>query len=475
VKTTLLLFLLLAQRPLADIAADLAKLAHELATRDLIVVRVGDDLQAAIDRAPAGGTVTIEPGTYVGNFVVRQAVTLRTAGFSMTPGAVQAEDVPLLAHLQTPNNAPALWVPPSVTVADVTLQWLHVSGPGRSLILIGAGDGQQAMQEQAPRRITLTQISVAPTRGAVNGIELHANVADIVQSRIWATDERTDVETHGIVSYNGPGGYRILDNRIHGSHIGIFFGGADPAIAGLIPTDVEIADNVVTKDLTGRVSKNALELKAARRFVIVDNIFDGVPTQSQAGWGIQFTPSQYGRNPDVIIEDIEFARNIVRNVGGVFNILGHGQNQTTGRPTQVSRRIAIRDNWLRCDRALGAHGALMQLGNGPIDLTWERNTVECNGDATIRTSDATPIPGFRFVGNLVAQTGTYGIFFTGGLSRGAGLATRMPGADITGNAFVNAHATFRANLPQNLYLGPADDLIRDGYGIGAAAGYGRRP
>ena len=56
------------------------------------------------------------------------------------------------------------------------------------------------------------------------------------------------------------------------------FGGADPAIRDLVPSDITITDNAVAKQPAWRVQrwqvKNLLELKNARRVLVRGNTFD---------------------------------------------------------------------------------------------------------------------------------------------------------------------------------------------------------
>lgn len=466
------------QQTPTSIVEQIGKLVTELkqllTQAQTITVRDAAALQVALDSSVPGTVLELEPVPFVGNFVMRRAVQIQTRGVTLPDRTVEAGDISSLATIRSPNNAPALLLAPGVNLTDVAIRKVHLEGPANDVLLIGMAEPFQTSLSQVPRRIILDQISIKGV-GAKNGIGLHGAEVSITRSLI--TDvARAGVESHGIVGTNGPGPFLIERNRIVGSSIGILFGGSDPQIPGLIPSDIIIRNNVIYKPLTcdgcNYASKNIIECKSCRRIQIIGNELDGSPVGGQSGWGIVITPSQYGTNPDVIVEDYTFSRNTVRNVGGVFNILGFGQNQST-RPTRISRNITVSDNWLQCDRALGDHGSLAQLGNGPVNVVFEYNTIQCNGDAFLRTSDTAPIPGFRYTNNLQLVTGTYGLFLAGS-TRGAMLAERLPGAVISGNALVAANALFRTNLPNNLYLATGEGLIVDGYGAGAASGYGRR-
>jgi hypothetical protein len=479
----------------AESAAELETVAAQLrgpGTPAVTVVAQGANLGAALAAAQPGAVLELEAGPtpFVGNFRGRSGIVLRTRGLTLPDREPTEAECARMARVLSTNNAPAFQVPPSTT--DVRLERLSFDGPANDVILVGAADNSQTTVDQVPRDIVIDQNCVAGV-GAKNGIAIHSGKTSVTRNAIRDV-ARKGVESHAIVGWNGPGPYTITGNQIVGSSIGIFFGGAFPQITGNIPSDIIIRDNLLKKhdDWSTRnyAPKNAIECKACRRVVIEGNVVDGMPAGGQAGWAIVFTPSQMdgpALPPWAIVEDVSFVKNTVRRVGGVFNILGHGQNQTTaGRATLVSRKITIAENWLQCDRALGGHGALAQIGNGPIDVVFDHNTIECNGDAFLRVSDTKAIPGFKFTGNLQSVGGTYGLFSSLG-SRGtkAMLEANFPGAVLNGNAIIAGHPTLRANLPDNKFIEPCsylkgapcvvpDGLVVDGYGAGAAAGYGRR-
>ena len=73
-----------------------------------------------------------------------------------------------------------------------------------------------------------------------------------------------------------------------------------------------------------RSLKNLFELKAARRAIIRNNLFERNWTDGQSGTAILFTVrNQDGRSPWSVMKDILFERNIVRDTEGVFAISGY--------------------------------------------------------------------------------------------------------------------------------------------------------
>ncbi len=71
------------------------------------------------------------------------------------------------------------------------------------------------------------------------------------------------------------------------------FGGADPSIPNLVPSDIEIRGNYLRKPLAWRQTplrvKNLLELKNARRVVIDGNLLENCWEDGQRGGAVVFT------------------------------------------------------------------------------------------------------------------------------------------------------------------------------------------
>ena len=97
----------------------------------------------------------------------------------------------------------------------------------------------------------------------------------------------------------------------------VIFGGADPKIVGLVPSDIEIRDNDFDKPLSWKAIhkwsvKNLFELKSARRVLVDGNRFQNSWVDSQHGYAIMLTPrNQNGKAPWSAVEDLTFTRNLV--------------------------------------------------------------------------------------------------------------------------------------------------------------------
>ena len=123
------------------------------------------------------------------------------------------------------------------------------------------------------------------------------------------------------------------------------FGGAHINIPGLVPSDITVEDNVLTKDPTWRGTswtvKNLFELKNARRVTVRRNVMQYNWGGAQAGFAIVLTPrNSSGQTPWVVIEDVEFSGNVVTHSGSGFNLLGRDNNNPSG----LLARVLIKDN-----------------------------------------------------------------------------------------------------------------------------------
>lgn len=468
---------------LGELEAGLAEIRQDhlppAPTPTFHLVAPGDSVQAALDDAVAGAEIRLARGaTYQGNLVIRRPVTLTTDGLqNLGPGRITPEMAPWLGMLRPANGSPLIDIVPGVT--DVRLDAIACD-PGNlnDVITIGHADGSQTGVSQQPERIELSRIflQAGQTQTPKRGIGLHARHVTIRGSHIGGI-KRAGQDTQAIGGWNGEGTYVIEDNFLEAAGETIMFGGADPTIPGVIPSDITIRGNAITKDLTWRGStftvKNLLELKAARRVLIAGNQFSNCWNQGHGGYVFMFTvQSQNGQNPEVIVEDVTVERNEIRNVGAGFNILGYAQINTS----RQSRNFLIRENWIQIDQGLGAQAWFLFLSREPREVAVYHNTIESTSTNAILKQEGPPVQAFTFTDNLVPRCGTYG--FTGNVNgtaqhRGVGITTYLPDAVIRDNAFGSFPTP--SNLPNNLHRTSLQiaPLVVDGFGTGEVANYGR--
>ena len=215
-----------------------------------------------------------------------------------------------------------------------------------------------------------------------------------------------------------------------------------------MPSDIEIRRNHIAKPLTWKAGepgyegkawavKNLLELKNARRVVIEGNLLEGNWPQAQNGFAVLFTVrNQDGAAPWSTVEDVTFANNIVRRTASGINILGRDDV----RPSQVARRITIRNNVFEDvgGQRWGGGGTLFQILNGPSQVVIENNTALQTG--SIILAEGPPQDGFVFRRNIVPHN-AYGIIGTG-TSPGTGTVEKyFPGAVIEGNVIAGGESS----------------------------------
>jgi hypothetical protein len=427
----------------------------DVRTRETITVRAGDDLQAAIDRAVSGDTIALEPGaTFFGNFVLPNRsgaayITIRSATpdelLPQSGQRVFPHHAPLLAKLQSPNERPALQTAPSAHHWRLLfLEFGPNATPGSDIIRFGDGSSQQFSLDAVPHHLEIDRCYIHgdASVGQKRGVALNSGQSRIANS-YFADFKLIGQDAQAIAGWNGPGPYVIENNYLEASGENVLFGGADPWIPELVPSDITFRGNHVSKPTDWRrerwTVKNLFELKNARRVLIEDNLFEHNWRAAQAGPAILFTPrNQDGRAPWSVVRDVMFRRNVVRHVAAAFNILGLDDNH----PSEHTTNIAIHHNLIvEVDsRAWGGSGAFVLLGDAARTVSIEHNTVMQTG--AVVTVYGRPTTGFVFRNNLVRFNGL-GIKGDARASGNETIATYLPGALITNNVFAEAPGNVR--------------------------------
>ena len=225
-----------------------------------IRVGAGGDLQAAIDRAKPGDTILLASGArFTGNFVLpvhagTAFVTIRTdaAGLPGPGTRTSPRYAPALAHIQSPSNLPALRTAPRAhhwRIENVAF------GPNRGGDgnIVALGDDRAASREEIAHTLVLDRVYIYgdPAIGQKRGVALNSGATEIVHSYI-ADIKATGFDTQAIAGWNGPGPYLIDDNSLEAAGENILFGGADPSVDGLVPQDITITRNHITRPVSWR-------------------------------------------------------------------------------------------------------------------------------------------------------------------------------------------------------------------------------
>ena len=324
--------------------------------------------------------------------------------------------------------------------------------------LLRLGTGEETVATDLPHDIIVDRcyIHADPIVGGRRGIALNSRSTAIIDSYVSDWKE-VGADSQALGGWNGPGPFKIANNYLEAAGENVMFGGADAAIGGLVPSDVQILGNHITKPLAWRGSawtiKNLLELKSARRLLVEGNVFENNWGAAQDGTAIVVkSANQDGAAPWSVTEDVTFVRNIVRHSASGIRISGRGD----GFPAGQTARILIRDNLLQDidSSRWGGDGRPFILLEDISDLTIDHNTADGAGNALI-TVDGRPEVGFVFRNNIGPRN-EYGIKGSG---TGGGLPTLQayfPGYVVEANAIVGASAS---NHPPGNFFPPTMDAV----------------
>ena len=301
-----------------------------------VSVGAGDSLQAAIDNASAGDTILVHAGaTFVGNFVVRagkRSITIRSSAADT--------NLPRPGQRTGPEYCA---VPAEAAVAQYgrraqhrTGRLLHHSRKHR----VPAFEQWQLDRHRAwirrlapdlPRRCAAAHRArpdpVECTRGRSQkrGIALNSGDTTIKNSYLYGL-KYDGADAQAICGWNGPGPFVLENNRLVASGENVLFGGSDPRIPYLVPSNIKVLRNHIDKPLSWKGSvwdvKNLFELKNAQDVLVEGNVFAYNWLAAQPGFSILFTPrNQNGTAPWSVVQRVVFRNNIVRHVSSVFKFL----------------------------------------------------------------------------------------------------------------------------------------------------------
>jgi len=273
-------------------------------------VPAGGDLQGALDSAQPGDAILLAPGgTYVGNFYLRARgggtscgawITVRTDG-SLPPAGqrVNPSSAGGFAKLMTPNSMPALQTDPRANCYRVT--GLEITLPSSLTVynygLVSLGDGGyapdgglQTSMDLVPQNLVLDRLYIHGQTSShfARCLALNSGITAIVDS--WLSDCHARlIEAQAIEGWNGPGPFLIENNFLSGAGENVMFGGGDPGIPNLVPSDITIRRNHFYKDPSWKgvwTAKNLFELKSARRVLVEGNVFENSWVDAQMGIAI---------------------------------------------------------------------------------------------------------------------------------------------------------------------------------------------
>lgn len=421
----------------------------------VIDVAAGGNLQNAINIANCGDTIRVALGSYTGPFTLPKkgctSYIKIEAAVALPDGRINPSHT--LPRLLTPGaNEPVIRA--AIGASHYSFDGFEVAPVNATVIvsdLIKLGGDEKSLAD-VPHRIKLNRMYIHgyPTQDVKRGVALNSGEASITNSHI-SDIHAVGYDTQAICGWNGPGPYQIINNYLEASGENIMFGGADPSIPDLIPSDIEIRRNYFFKPLSWKIGdpsfagkawtvKNLFELKNSRRVVVDGNIFENNWTHAQAGWAILIkSQNQDGGCPWCVSEDVTFSNNIVKGSENGLNVAAYDPYHPppAGSPAgmgQVKRVKVINNLW-------DVANAWYQGTDGAAEITLEHNThLQRTGNTMTLYGRKTT--NFVYRNNLGARTG-YGIKGDGETGEGGegkiAIDFFNPSAIVAGNVLVGAN------------------------------------
>ena len=464
-------------------------------------VPAGGDLQGALNSAQPGDTIILQAGaTYTGNFTlpVKSStawIYVQSSALSSLPAAgtrVAPAQASLMPKIVSPNTSPAISTAAGAhhfrfVGVEITTTWASTSATNYVLVSLEAPGGNTSLA-QAPTDMIFDRCYIhgTPTGNIRRAIVMNSARTAVVDSYLSDLHE-VGADSQAVASWNGPGPFKIVNNYLEGAGENIMFGGVDPAIPNLVPSDIEIRKNYLFKQLSWRVGsasyagihwsvKNLLELKNAQRVLIDGNRLENNWSDAQNGYGVLFTVrNQDGTAPWSTVRDVTFTNNIVRGSGGGVNMMGKDYLY----PSQPTQRILIQNNLFDdISPAWNGTGTFFQILDGGSDVVVDHNTVLQSGNMITATYSSALLPAASFVfTNNVVPYNQYGIFGDYGVGLGMlAINAYFPGASFARNAVVGGLAS---NFPADNYYPSAlaavgfADLANRNYALAPGTPYVR--
>jgi hypothetical protein len=417
------------------------------------LVRAGGDLQAALVNARPGDTITLEPGaTYVGNFTLPEKsgtgwITIRPSGADPVPEGTRI--TPALAaglpKLRSPNNQPVVLAARSAHHWRLVLLELEGGGDKSGEILaLGDGSAAQSSLSHVPHDLVIDRCYIHgdAATGQKRCVALNSAATTITSSHI-SDCKRVGQDAQAIAGWNGPGPFTISNNYLEGAAENLIFGGSDPSIPNLVPSDILITGNLISRPPEWRRQswqvKNLLELKNARRVKIVRNVIQNNWQAAQSGFAVLFTVrNQDGGCRWCQVEDVVFEGNVVQHSAAGISILGFDDNH----PSLQTQSIVIRNNVFADidNQNWGGNGYCFMFNGGPRRIVIDHNTIIQEHASGILQVEGPPVLEFTFTNNIVRHN-AYGIIGSDHAPGRDTISAFFPASTVTHNVIADGDAS----------------------------------
>ena len=437
-------------------------------TGSSIQVPAGGNFQTALDAAKPGDEIVLAAGaTYAGNFNLGNK---SGTGWITIRGSAPPSSVPAAGQRITPAYASALpkIVTPNGNSAIITAPGAHhfrfvgveitvAAGVGstNALVAIGTSGDIQNTLAAVPHDFVFERVYIHgnSTVSFSRCVALNSAWSAVIDSHL-SDCHSSYQDSQAIAAWNGPGPFKIVNNYLEGAGENVMFGGGDPGVQGMIPSDIEIRRNHFFKPLSWQnsswVVKNLFELKNARRVLVEGNVFENHWAAAQNGFALLWkSENQDGTAPWTQTSDVTFQYNVVRRVAAAINLAGlAGEN-----PAVRAERFRIANNVFE---QIGDPVLLQGTGTGRLFQVIAALAVEYAHNTGVGTTNGLLLVGAPTSNSLVMRDNVFG----GGKAiasadgRGYGIPAldyHVPGWKVQGNTVLGAPTTSYTYPTNNLY------------------------
>lgn len=440
-------------------------------------VPAGDstNLQNAINAATCGDTIVLVAGsTYSGNFTIPSTscsgwIVIKSSALTSLPPSgtrVGPSNESNMATISTSNTGDAIQFLPNsnhwrLIGLEITTSYVSTTYTVHQLVSVGDhSDGSSiAVQSQLPAYLIFDRIYIhgLSTTNTNHGIQMDAQSIGVVDSYC---DEihNNGADSQCFVSWNGVGPYLIQNSFIQAGAEDILFGGADPAITNLVPSDITIVGNLIQKNTAWEneaapynwVIKNLVEFKNAQRILLDGNVIQDIWESGQVGFAVLSTPrNQSGDCSWCVVQDVTVTHNLIQHACMGTEIAGSDNNYTSLPSARVLVQNNVYNDISNANWCGGSGGgwlfelALSSATIAPHDITIDHNTA-FPSDYAIELGDTGTATTVQLTNNLW-DYGVYGVKGTGTLSGITALNTFLSPYTWNDDVFINSTGSSDGN------------------------------
>jgi hypothetical protein len=426
------------------------------------------NFQNAINASTCGDTIVLAAGsTYSGNFTIPatscsgwiEIVSSALTNLPPSGNRVGPSNAANMATISTPNASPAIqFLPDSnhwrLMGLEITTSYVSTSYTVYQLVSAGlSGDNSTniSVQSQLPAYLIIDRVYIhgLSTSNSQRGILMNTQSIGIVDSYC---DEihNNGQDSQCFASWNGSGPFLIQNNFIEASTENIMFGGADPAIANLVPSDITITGNLIQKNTSwrGQVApynwqvKNLVEFKNAQRVLLDGNVLQYVWSAAQAGFAVLLTPrNQNGGCPWCVVQDVTITHNLIQHAAMGTEI---SHEDDIHPPSLPSARVLVQNNLYNDISARWGGGWAFEITSATgllaaHDITIDHNTAFPD-TAVLTLGDSGQAANVALINNI-CDSGTYGIKGNNAASGTAALNLYISPYFYSDNVFISSSGT----------------------------------